>query len=137
MSARALLRRAAVSAAALLALAASRAEAQQRPALRFPVTAVGDSTFVFRAGGGPGVAKGVHGAVVDPAHHDALVAHFRVLSVVRGDAIALITGQMTDVTTEHVAVLDAPRTPWYRARAFWVGLVLGIGGGVAAAAASR
>ena len=137
MTARGLLRRAAVPAAVLLALVSWRAEAQQRPAVRFPVTAVGDSTFVFHASPARWPAKGMQGAVVDPARHDALVAHFRVLSVVRGDAIALITGQMTDVTTDHVAVLDAPRTPWYRERAFWVGLVLGVGGGAAAVAASR
>ena len=72
--------------------------------------------------------------MVDPARRDALVAHVRIVSVLRGEAIALITGQMADVTTDHVAVMDAPTTPWYRMRFFWLGLLLGGAAGAAVAA---
>jgi hypothetical protein len=127
--------RAAVVGAAVLAGSALTASAQGKAPARFPITSVGDSTFSFHSGSARWVARGSEGAVVDPSRRDALVAHFRVLSVLHGDAIALVTGQMTDVTTDHVAVLEAPGRPWYRVRLFWLGLFLG--GAVGAVAASR
>jgi hypothetical protein len=124
--------RAAAVGAALVGVAPAAGGAQRAPA-RFPIVAVGDSTIAFRA---PArwVRPGQEGAVVDATRRDALVAHFRVVSVMRGEAIALITGQMADVTADHIAVMDTPVTPWYRVRLFWLGLLLGGAAGAVAAA---
>lgn len=113
-----------------------RAEAQQHPPARFFVTTVGDSTFTFSVPSDPWVKAGIEGITVDPARHDSLVARFRVLRVEWGQATAIITGQTTQVTTSHVALLQLPSTPWYKRKSFWVGLLLGGGAGAAAVAMS-
>lgn len=99
-------------------------EAQRTPA-RFEITAVTDSTVSFRTAGSTWLRAGTLGVAVDPRRRDQLVARFRVLSVVDGVVTALITGQTTDVSIEHVATAVEPDTPWYRRKAFWVGLLLG------------
>jgi hypothetical protein len=124
--------RAAALGAVLVCAAPAAGVAQQRPPARFPITSVGDSTIAFKSDA-RWVRRGQEGSVVDPARHDGLVAHFRVVSVLHGEAIALITGQMTDVTTDHVVLLDSPSTPWYRDRLFWLGLLFGGAAGAVAA----
>lgn len=115
--------RVAVLAGALM-LAPGVAQAQ-RAASRFEITAVTDSTVSFRATGSPWLRAGTLGVAVDPRRRDQLVARFRVLSVSDGVVTALITGQTTDVSTDHVATAVEPETPWYRRRSFWLGLLLG------------
>ena len=123
--------------AALLAAApplAARAGAQETAA-RFEIGVVHDSTFRFAIGRQRWVAPSQSGIAVDPTRRDALVARFRVLSV-RGDsATALITGETTRVTDQHVALINVPQPTWYRTGQFWrgaiLGLVLGLGAGLA------
>ena len=115
---------------------AGAAEAQQR-AVRFEIVAVGDSTLQFKVGKAGWVRRGQTGTAVDPRKHDELVARFRIVGVSDGSAVALVTGQTTALSTEHVATLEEPKRPWFRAKTFWSGLVLGAVMGIAGAAVSR
>jgi hypothetical protein len=100
--------------------------AAQSTAHRFLVDSVGDSTFVFHVGARDGwVHPGSNGVAVDPARRDALVARFRVLSVRDRVATALVTGQTTFVTTDHVALLEEPPRRFFRQGLFWAGALLG------------
>lgn len=122
-------------ATASLAMALAAPAEAQRSTARFFVDSVADTTFAFRIGmEDDWVRVGAVGVVVDPARKDALVAEFRVLSLWGNRATALVTGQTTFVTVNHVVVLDEPRRRFYRDRRFWsgavVGLLLGVGGGV-------
>lgn len=99
--------------------------AAQESAYRFRIARSGDSTFTLSVARDDWVHPGMTGIAVDPAHRDALVARFRIMRVERDSAVALITGQTTRVTTDHVALLERPRTPWYRQATFWLGGVLG------------
>ena len=116
-------------------LVATVGVAQQPPAARFQVAGVGDSTFTFFLGKMRWVREGHLGLAVDPRRNDGLVARFRVLSVVGGEATALVTGKTTELSREHVALIEPRAVPWYRQRIFWMGLI--IGGGAGAFAASR
>jgi hypothetical protein len=98
----------------------------QESAYRFGITWAGDSTFSFPVARHGWVRSGLTGIAVDPFRRDALVARFRVIQVADGHATALITGQTTNVTAEHVALLDRPPAPWFRQRTFWIGTVLGV-----------
>ena len=80
---------------------------------------------------------GAEGLAIDPARRDSLVARFRVARVEWGEAVAVITGQTTAITTEHVALLRMPEAPWYRRASFWLGVMAGAGAGVGIAAATR
>jgi hypothetical protein len=113
------------------------AAAQEGADARFFVVEVGDSTFTFEAGDARWVRPGLAGRTVDPARRDTTVARFRVLAVRGRLATALVTAQTTDVTPSHVALLPAPRTPWWRRRAFWAGLLAGGAMGAAVSAAAR
>ncbi len=118
-----------------LVVAPRAAEAQRAPA-RFEITAVTDSTLAFRAADARWLRPGVVGTAVDPRRRDQMVARFRVLTVADGVATALITGQTTDVSTDHVATVDEPEPRWYRRGTFWLGLLLGgVLGGVVGASA--
>ena len=110
--------------------------AQQRT-VRFEITAVSDSTLLFRTGSEHWVRTGQLGAAVDPRRRDQLVARFRILSVREGLATALVTGQTTAVSTDHVATLMPPSSPWYRSRRFWVGVMVGGAVGAGASLASK
>lgn len=118
----------------LLIAAASHAPAAraQESAYRFNIARTGDSTFAIPLAQNGWVKKGMRGIAVDPARRDALVARFRVTRVGRDSAVALITGQTTRVTTDHVALLERPSKPWYLRTTFWVGGVLGAIVGVVA-----
>jgi uncharacterized membrane protein YoaK (UPF0700 family) len=83
------------------------------------------------------VRAGAAGTAIDPRRRDELVARFRVLGVREGSATALVTGQTTAITTDHVATMEEPRRPWYRHRTFWSGLILGAALGLTGAAVSR
>jgi hypothetical protein len=110
----------------LLCLAApGRPALAQESAYRFEITSAGDSTFTFAVDRHAWVRGGLSGIAVDPMRRDMLVARFRVIRVTKDSATALITGQTTRITPEHVALIDRPGTPWYRQRAFWLGAVLG------------
>ena len=115
-------------------LLAAPADAQRR-AERFYVDSVADSTFAFRIGAGDDwVRVGAMGIAVDPARRDALVAQFRIVSVWGNRATALVTGQTTFVTVDHIALLDRPPRRFYREGTFWsgtlLGVLLGVGGGL-------
>jgi hypothetical protein len=97
----------------------------QRAATRFEITAVTDSTLSFRVTGAPWLKAGSTGVAVDPRRRDQLVARFRVVSVGEGVASALITGQTTDVSADHVATVVEPEVPWFKRGTFWWGLLLG------------
>jgi hypothetical protein len=98
----------------------------QETAVRFPVTQVGDTTFSFRVAEHVWVKQGMRGIVVDPRQQDVLVARFRITGVSNGQAIALITGQTTSVSTSHSVLLEVPSKPWYRERTLWLGGAIGI-----------
>ena len=97
----------------------------QETTVRFPVTQVGDTTFTFRLGQHEWVRRGQRGIVVDPRQQDVLVARFQIRSVGAGQAQAVITGQTTTVSTQHMALLDVPQRPWYKDARFWIGTAAG------------
>jgi hypothetical protein len=92
---------------------------------RFDVASVSDSTFTFTTVGASWVARGQVGLAVDPSHADELIARFRVASVARDTATAIVTGQTARLTTSHVALLAQPKPPFYRQRWFWIGALAG------------
>ena len=112
-----------LAAVAFIALAALPASAQNEA--RFRVTSVGDSTLNFPVGSNRWVAQGRKGIIVDPRRDDVLIARIAILSVNRGTATALITGQTTPVQTSHVAVLERPVTRFYSRGDFWLGILVG------------
>ena len=59
------------------------------------------------------------------------MARFRVVSVQGDQATAVVTGQTTNVRTEHVAVMEEPKRPWFRNGSFWGGAALGAALGAA------
>lgn len=121
----------AIVAALAVTMAAAPAQAQQRTA-RFYVDSVADSTFVFRVGDAGWLRRGQTGVAVDPGQRDALVARFRIVDVSRDRATALITGQTTFLTGQHVALIEPPRRPFWRRGLFWTGSAVGAALGLAA-----
>lgn len=120
--------------ACLLPAIATPAHAQLK-GVRFEVTSVGDTTLTFDAGTERWIRRGIEGIAVDPAKRDVLVARLRVLGVDRSGAVtAMVTGQTTAVTRDHVVLLQEMRPAWYRRRAFWGGVVLGAALGATAGA---
>lgn len=124
-----------LAAVAGLALALAAPAEAQHTTVRFYVDSVADSTFSFRvAPSDDWVRVGATGRAVDPARRDALVARFRVISRWGDRATALVTGQTTFLTVNHIAVLERPERRFYRDRTFWggalFGVLLGVGGGL-------
>ena len=105
-------------------LPAGVASAQVR-GTRFEITAVGDSTVSFAVGNATWVHQGITGITVDPRRRDALVAQFRIIRINNGIATGVITGQTTRLATEHVAILEEPKKPWYKTLGFWGGAAVG------------
>ncbi len=100
--------------------------AAQLRGVRFPVSSVGDTTLIFAQGRERWLRPGMTGIAVDPRKRDDLVARLRVLKVEAGTGVtALVTGQTTKLTVEHVVVVEEPTPRWYRRKAFWGGLLLG------------
>lgn len=93
--------------------------------VRLTITEVGDSTFSFDAANLRWIRVGERGMAVDPRRRDALVARFAVLRVENGRATAVITGETTELTAEHLVVMEVPIRPWYRSSLFWGGAVMG------------
>ncbi len=96
-----------------------------RDASRFIIEVVDDSTARFKPREVTWVREGMIAYAVDPVNRDALVAQLRITSVWNGMAVALVTSQVTRVTPQHVIALTPPPTPWWRARRFWVGALVG------------
>lgn len=122
-----LARAAAALLAVLLFAGSPRAAAAQTSerTVRLAIMEVSDSTFSFDASNLRWIKPGERGMAVDPKRRDALVARFDVLRVQNGRATALITGATTDLTTDHVVVMEVPVRPWYRSTLFWGGAALG------------
>jgi len=118
-------RSAAVVLAVIAALVLATPVRAQTRAVRFLITTIGDSTIEFRTGAHKWIRPGQLGVAVDPRRRDELIARFRVEAVREGSVTAVITGQTTAVSPEHVAVLDEPRRNAFRSPAFWIGLVVG------------
>jgi hypothetical protein len=121
----------AAAAVALLAIACAqpastrRREPSPNPPDRFDIVEVGDTTFGFAVGPRKWLRPGATGIAVDPRRRDGLVARYRVLWVKDGVVTALITGQTTRVTADHMALAVRPATPLLRQRTFWAGAFSG------------
>ena len=128
-----------VAAAALVAAACTHParaplpEPAPSPPDRFDIVEVGDTTFGFAVGPRKWLRPGATGIAVDPRRRDGLVARYKVLWVKDGIVTALITGQTTRVTPDHMALAVRPVTPLLRQRTFWAGA---FSGGLLAAIAS-
>jgi hypothetical protein len=119
---------------ALLLLAGPDEVAAQLRGVRFEIASVGDTTVIFRRGAESWVRRESRAIAVDPQRRDELVARLRVVSVDRGGLVtALVTGQTTVLSTDHVVVMDEPRRPWWRARSFWGGVLAGAAAGAVVA----
>jgi hypothetical protein len=110
--------------ALLIAASAATAEAQTGSA-RFDIDSVGDSTVTFAVGNARWVHAGQTGLAVEPRSHDELIARLKILSVTRGTATALITGQTSRVVIGQVALVHRPPPPFYAVGLFWVGTAIG------------
>ncbi|MEP7383634.1 MAG: hypothetical protein ABI910_18255 [Gemmatimonadota bacterium] len=118
-------RRLLLALACLLPVVALPLHAQLK-GVRFEVTTVGDTTVGFQSGTEHWIRRGIEGIAVDPRKRDVLVARLRVLRVDKSGAVtAVVTGQTTAVTTDHVILMQELRPAWYRRRSFWGGLLLG------------
>ena len=122
--------RALAVALAVSALGAVRPAAAQSGAYRFEIVDATDSTITIPTERASWVKQGTRGIAVDPRDHDAMVARFQVVKVDSGEATALITGQTTRVTTDHVALIERPHVPWFKQGVFWIGAALGAAIGV-------
>lgn len=107
------------------ALGIARPAQAQRGAYRFEIVTATDSTITIPTDSAGWVKRGTRGIAVDPRDHDSMVARFQVVRVDSGQATALITGQTTRVTTDHVALIERPVVPWYKQGVFWIGAALG------------
>jgi hypothetical protein len=114
-------------AALALLFAPVRALAQET-AYRFEITTVGDSTVSLSTEKHEWVREGQKGIAVDPMRHDALVARFTILHVdpVHKRALAIVTGQTTRLTTQHVALIARPGRKWYAQPTLWIGTAVGV-----------
>jgi hypothetical protein len=114
--------------AALALLFASVRALAQETAYRFEITTVGDSTVSLSTEKHEWGREGQKGIAVDPMRHDALVARFTILHVdpVHKRALAIVTGQTTRLTTQHVALIARPGRKWYAQPTLWIGTVVGV-----------
>jgi hypothetical protein len=121
-------------------LAAHNEASAQETSARFEIASAGDSTFTLVVGRHPWVRPGLYGIVVDPRQRDVLIARFQIIAADSANAMGLVTGMTTRVTTEHVALLDKPpppAPPWHKRRSFWLGVLFGIAAGFGVGTASR
>jgi hypothetical protein len=112
----------------------------QETSARFEIASAGDSTFTLVVGRHPWVRPGLYGIVVDPRQRDVLIARFQVIAADSANAMALVTGMTTRVTTDHVALLEQPpppAPPWHQRRSFWLGVLLGVAAGFGLGVAGR
>ncbi len=108
-----------------------------RDAARFEIDAVDDSTARFRPKEASWVRTGMTAYAVDPINRDVLVARLRVTEEDGTTATALVTSQVTRVTTSHFLLVVRPAVPWWRARSFWVGAITGTAAGAVTAVLTR
>ncbi len=103
-----------------------------RDAARFEIDVVDDSAARFKPREALWVKAGMTAYAVDPTNRDALVARLRVISVWNETAVAVVTSQVTRITTRHVVLLTPPIVPWWKTRRFWIGTLVGavVGGTV-------
>ena len=127
----------------MAALAAAVAGAAERSAVagdpregerRFPIAAVTESTVTLLAPGEAWLRTGAYGIAVDPRQRDALVGRLRVMRRAGDSSVALVTGQTTRLSTDHVAIFRRPATPLLRRGAFWGGVLTGLAVGAGAVA---
>jgi hypothetical protein len=113
-------------AALALVCAPTRARAQET-AYRFEIASVGDSTVTLSTEKHEWLRAGQKGIAVDPMRHDALVARFVILRIdaEHKRALAVVTGQTTRITTDHVALIDRPTKRWYAQPTLWIGALVG------------
>ena len=114
---------------AVLALACAPVRARaQETAYRFEITNIGDSTVQISTERHEWVREGQKGIAVDPVRHDALVARFTILHVdpEHKRALAIVTGQTTRLTTQHVALIARPGRKWYAQPTLWIGTAVGM-----------
>jgi len=104
-----------------------------RNASRFEIDAVDDSTARFKPREALWVQQGMTAYVVDPMNRDVMVARLRIVSVWNEMAVGVVMSQTTRVTTQHVVLLTEPKVPWWKSQRFWMGTVLGVFVGAAAA----
>lgn len=97
-----------------------------RDAARFEIEVVDDTTARFKPREARWVKADMAAYAVDPMNRDALVARLRVVSVWNETAVAVVTSQVTRVTTRHVVLMTAPVVPWWKTRRFWLGTLLGL-----------
>jgi hypothetical protein len=122
------------------AFAAHNEASAQETSARFEIASAGDSTFTLVVGRHPWVRPGLYGIVVDPRQRDVLIARFQIIAADSANAMGLVTGMTTRVTTEHVALLDKPpppAPPWHKRRSFWLGVLFGVAAGFGVGTASR
>lgn len=119
------MRRLALVFALVLSAGPARRSAAQETRARFEIVAVRDTTIVFARGSAQWIRPGLAGVIVDPRRRDALVGRFSVLSVAADSVHALVTGQTTPLSTDHVAILAVPGVAWLRRHGFWFGSLLG------------
>ena len=125
---------------AAIGIAAPNDAAAQETSARFEIASAGDSTFTLVVGRHPWVRPGLYGIVVDPRQRDVLIARFQVIAADSANAMGLVTGMTTRVTTEHVALLfqpPPPVPPWHRRRSFWLGVLFGVAAGFGIGVAGR
>ena len=108
-----------------------------RDAARFEIDAVDDSTVRFRRLESRWLRPGMVAVAVDPRNRDALVARLRLVYVDSASVTALVTGQVSRVTTSHFLLVARPHTRWFRDSHFWLGAVAGAAVGTAATSLSR
>ena len=151
MTAAVLARRAALVFVALLTVVGGACHRRDRPvaplmpvlpriprdAARFEIDAVDDSTATFRVFESQWLRAGQSAYAVDPAHRDALVARLTIIRRDSATATALVTSQAARVTTDHFLLVPPEHTPWWRAKRFWIGTLVGSAVGAGTTAAIR
>ena len=123
---------AALAAAAPLAAAAERQRDPTDGERRFVIVAVTDSTVSLLTPRARWMRPGTYGIAVDPRSRDVLVGRLRVLSRQADTAVAMVTGQTTRLTVDHVAIFRRPLTPALQQRLFWGGVLAGVAAAVGA-----
>lgn len=114
----------------LFLLAGALPAGAQDRAVRFEIVAVTDTSLTFRVGSAEWVRKGKEGISVDPRRRDALIARVRVVDVKGEQATAVVLGQTSPLSVDHVVVMAEPERRAWRTKAFWGALIFGLAAGI-------